>query len=333
MTSSPWSHILRWLAHTWFYFALFAVFCLGWFVPEVGIWMKQVKATNYLIAAAFFLNGLTLSTRTLVSNLRQWKVLLVAMGVIFGVTPLLILAARQAVPAEYAILAVGFQLLSGVPTTLVSAVVLTRIARGNTAIALYITVLANVLSVVVVPLVLFFTLRLDAPPQLFIDTAISLLLLVLLPTVVGQAVRPYIHGWVTKHIKMLGVISQCTILLFIITGLSALPTEIPGIIWGAVFALALVMHGGMLGLGHLAGKLLRSDTATRRALTLSTAQKSLILTVFLYSQLLLPLGEKFSLAVLPGIAYYIIELALDSIIAERWGRHASHLDVSTAVQS
>jgi sodium/bile acid cotransporter 7 len=315
-----------WGERFWFYGALALVFAVGWYLPGVGGGMKRMGVTPYLVAVAFFLNGFTLPTAALRQGLRQWPLLLGALLLTFGWPTLIVFCGRSLVPGGDTPLGQGLQLLAAVPTTLASAIVLTRIAGGDGAIALYLTVVANLLGVVIAPFLLHLTLGVAGAEIDLQGTVGSLALTVVVPTLVGQLAHWQWASWSQRHLKGLGVLSQVTVLLFILTGLVALPREgISVRIGGGICALVLGLHVMQLGVGALLGHLWRAARPTRLALTLCVGQKSLVLSVFLWERLLDPLGAAYGIAVLPAIAYYIIELVGDSVLAQWWG--GQHRDV------
>jgi solute carrier family 10 (sodium/bile acid cotransporter), member 7 len=307
------------VGHCWFYIALVIVFLIGWDVPAVGAWMKAANSTRYLVAIAFLVNGLSLPSTLLVGTLRRWPALIAAVFIVFAVAPALVYGMRLVLPGSGTPLAMGFQFLAAVPTTLVTAVVLTRLAGGNSALALYITLLTNLLAVLVVPALMALTLG-NAVHLDIVGTTLNLALIVVAPTLAGQLIRRAALAWADRHAHTFGLVSQGTVLLFLVTGLAELPRGQVSVAIGAVaLAFALMLHLAMLAAGDLAGRVLREEEPTRMALLFSSAQKSLVLSVYLYAQLF---GGRpgFGLAVLPAIAYYLIELSLDSGIAQWWGR-------------
>ncbi|MHB9024762.1 MAG: bile acid:sodium symporter [Armatimonadota bacterium] len=309
------------LARSWFYLALLLCFVLGRYVPQVGVWLKEIGSTPYLVAFAFFLNGLTLSTESLLVGWRQGGVLLASLLLIFVISPGLVLLTVQFLPGGQSPLADGFVLLAAVPTTLVSAVVLTRVAGGNAAVALQITVLANLLAIGVVPQLMRFTLGASGVALDAWGITANLALTVLLPTVAGQLVRLRWKHAIDRQERLLGVLAQISVLAFLLIGFSALPQSgVSPRIWAIVIGGGLALHLVLLLAGAASSNLLRATPEIRRALILSTAQKSLVITVFLWQRLLMPLGPAYAIAILPGITYYVIELTLDSILAQWWGQ-------------
>jgi len=311
--------VLPGLERCWFYLALAAAFGAGWFAPALGKGMDAIGMTPYLVALAFFLNGLTLPTDSLVGGLRQWPLLAVGMLNTF-VLPLAVVAlAFQLLPGEDTPLGIGFLMLAVVPTTLVSAVVLTRLAGGNGAVALYLTVLANLLAIVLVPLLMRAALPGGEGAQIpLLITVFKLIYTVLLPTVGGQLLRIVTFRWVDSRRRRLNFISQITILLFVVNGMAALPHHtLSPVLWGGVMVGAVLLHMLLMLTAEGSARLLRADAPTRRAFTLSTSEKSLAVAVVLRTQLFPGLG---GLVLLPAIMYYVAQLIIDNILAHRWGK-------------
>ncbi len=309
------------LGRNWFYLALAVTFLGGWLAPGPGRLLSQAGVTPWLVAFAFFLNGFTLSTESLRENARLWHVALPALVITFGVSPALVLLARLLLPGGHSALADGFQLVAAVPTMLVSAVIITRMATGNTTVALYLTVVTNLLAILIVPPLLLVTLRLGAVNMW--GTSANLLLTVLLPTIAGQlANRRWPHA-ALAHARPIGIVSQFIILVFILLGTAQLPhTHLAPTLLLLIVLACLAHHLLLLVLGDTAGRLLHFDLPTRHALAFCAAQKSIAIITLLVQSLFVPLGPAFGLAALPGIIYYVTELSFDSMLAGWWARRA-----------
>ncbi|HEX2951052.1 MAG TPA: bile acid:sodium symporter, partial [Armatimonadota bacterium] len=80
----------------------------------------------------------------------------------------------------------------------------------------------------------------------------------------------------------------------------------------------VVLHVVLLVLGHLSGRVIGVAEPERRALTFCSAQKSFIFNVLLANRLFIGNNLAFGLAILPGMIYYLIELTIDSVIAQCW---------------
>ena len=107
------------------------------------------------VAIIFFLQGLSLPTRSLINGykpLRLHGFTLIWNFVCFpAITLLLFFPMAQFLSAE---LLLGFGVLAFLPTTVASATAYTAISDGNVANAIFSTVLSNLLAVFVVPTVL-----------------------------------------------------------------------------------------------------------------------------------------------------------------------------------
>lgn len=309
------------LARHWFFLALAATFLAGWLAPGAGRLLGQAGVTPWLVACAFFLNGFTLSTESLRENMRRWHVALPALIITFGISPALVLLARMWLLGGHSALADGFQLVAAVPTMLISAVVITRMATGNTTVALYLTVVTNLLAILIVPPLLLLTLH-HGGLHLW-GTSTDLLLTVLCPTIVGQLANRRWPRAALSYARPLGVVSQCIILAFILLGTAQLPHARPAPALLLLIVLAcLAHHLLLLALGNAAGRLLRYDPPTRHALAFCAAQKSIAIITLLVQSLFAPLGPAEGLAALPGIIYYVTELSFDSLLAQWWARRS-----------
>ena len=88
-------------------------------------------------------------------------------------------------------------------------VVLTRIAKGNQALALLLSIISNILGVVTVPFMLK-TLMNDSIPLRAVDLIGKLMLTVLLPLIIGyswKTLSTSMKNFVNKHKVILSMIS------------------------------------------------------------------------------------------------------------------------------
>lgn len=315
----PSSAVRNVLARYWYYLGIVTMFLIGWTHPSVGLWMKSVGVTPYLVAIAFFLNGFALSTESLLGSLKQWRILCVALLITFAVSPAMIWGIRQLIPGGDSLIGQGFQIVSLVPTLFVSAVVLTRIAKGNAAIALYLTVVSNLLAIIVAPILIMLTFGRHGAKLNLTSTSISMIFTVLIPTIAGQVARKRWENWAVCHAKLVTITSQCTILIFIINGVASIPRSVlnPSVVLIAI-AGGIILHIVLMGIGNMASSLLGLDERTRRAMIFCSAQKSFVFNVLLCEHLFAGNNNAFGLAILPGIIYYLLVLAIDSVIAQRW---------------
>lgn len=321
--SSSGKRLAAWIASGWFNPAIGIAFALGIWKPSWGHAINVIFPTSYLVAVAFLLNGLTLSADMLAGSLRHWRLLALELGIVFVLMPAFIFAIRLIIPGGDSGLACGFQLLVVIPTTLVSAVVLSQIARADSATALYLTVLTNLLAIILVPPIMQFTLGRAGASLDVLGTSLKLLLTVFLPTMAGVIIHQFGKRAINAFIKPINTASRLMIIVFILTGLSPLQkSHATAALWAFAIVAALIIHVTFLFFADIAARILRATPPTRHAAAICTSQKSLAVASLLFEKLLAPLGPAYSIALLPSVAYYVAATIFDTLLAQHWGRRS-----------
>lgn len=149
------------------------------------------KVIGQGVTLIFLLSGLSLELSQLTQAIANIPLNLLIQFMTFGAWPVLAvpltrsIAAFQILPAP---LIDGLLILMTLPTTVNMCVILTSSAGGNVAAALCNSVLSNLIGIFLTPAWLFYLFgsQIRLP---FLDMVIKLLYKVLLPVVVGQALR------------------------------------------------------------------------------------------------------------------------------------------------
>src|SRR6516164_5109187 len=128
------------LARRWFLLVIVVGAVAVWRWPAGLRWTRSVDPTA-TGAVAIFLSAWTLESRRLLGALVRPAAALGALCVSYGLLPSLALLAGHLLP--HPDLRIGLLLIASVPCTLASAVIWTRLAGGNEATALLITLLTN----------------------------------------------------------------------------------------------------------------------------------------------------------------------------------------------
>lgn len=182
----------------WFMFGLVAIALLvtadsSLLSVKPGLWLKLHNGPDAVIVLIFFLSGLALDTRQVKQGLADVRGTALALLLIFIVAPGVAFL-FSLLPLEAGII-VGLLLISAMPTTLSSGVVMTGSSGGNMAHALLITILANALAVITIPLTLSLLLGLSGDSrEVHIDhlpIMIKIATLVLLPLLLGIGLRRF----------------------------------------------------------------------------------------------------------------------------------------------
>ncbi|KAK9153698.1 hypothetical protein Sjap_001178 [Stephania japonica] len=237
------------------------------------------------------------------------------------------------VPQEFV---TGLAIFTCMPTTLSSGVALTQLVGGNTALALAMTVVSNLLGILIVPILLSNFIADGAgvtipTGQLFRGLVITLLV----PLILGKISRDYISGvakYVDQNRKLLSMTSA--VLLSLVPWMQvsksrSLLLMVRPIIFLIAIGLGLLLHLILLALNTLAAKSLsiisggRTSVFTKnenfRALVMVTSQKTLPVMVAVVEQLRGAFGES-GLLILPCVAAHINQIIFDSFLVSFWLR-------------
>jgi sodium/bile acid cotransporter 7 len=207
------------LVRNWFVLGLLAAVALAFAFPEPGApggWLRPEASTKGAIAVIFLLQGLTLDLRALREGLFRWRLHVLVQAFTYLVFPLLGIALDAAVgrhlPAE---LRLGFLFLAVLPTTVSTAIVFTSLAGGNAAGALLNATLSNVLGVIVTPFWVGALLQSRGEAFSVLPMMRELALLILLPLVVGQFVRPLLRARIAPHKAKVGNVNSGLVLFIV----------------------------------------------------------------------------------------------------------------------
>lgn len=172
------------------------------------------------VALLFFLYGARLSPAAVVAGLSHWRL----QGLVFFSTFVLfpcIGLAVTAVTRPYLppALNLGLFYLCLLPSTVQSSIAFTAIAGGNVPAALCSASVSNLLGIVVTPLLA--AVFLEAHGVGFNASGIrDIALQLLLPFVAGQAVRPLIGNWLSRHGALTSFVDRGSILLIVYAAFS-----------------------------------------------------------------------------------------------------------------
>jgi solute carrier family 10 (sodium/bile acid cotransporter), member 7 len=315
------------LRRHWFILGLVAAAALAFTFPEVGARggpLRPAVTTKAGVALIFLVQGFAISTASLRAGALRWRLHAVAQLFIFALFPACVLAldalAGARLPAD---LRSGFLYLSIVPTTIASCVVFTATARGNVSGALFNSAFANVIGVVVTPLLaaLLLGARGDAPPLL--PMMMEIAGLVAAPLLAGQLLRRVLRDRPIDAARA-SVLSNVIILYIVFiafagsVGTGAFDEAglvvTAGVVAGAAFIFAL-----LTGAAAAAGSALGFDPADVRALVFVAPQKTLAAGAPM-AQIIFEADPALGVILLPLIAYHTVQLLGGASLAAGLGR-------------
>jgi len=209
-----------------FILSLLATVALASFLPATGVMAPIVGwASDIAIGLLFFLHGARLSREAVVGGLKQPKLHGAVLASTFLVFPLLGLALRALFPNLLAPeLWTGVLFVTTLSSTVQSSIAFTSIARGNVPAAVCAATASNLLGILLTPLLVSVVLHKTGSAG-GLDSALNIVVQLLLPFVAGQALRPWIGAWAARHNKVLGLVDRGSILLAVYSAFGAAVVE------------------------------------------------------------------------------------------------------------
>jgi sodium/bile acid cotransporter 7 len=238
-----------------------------------------------------------------------------ALAVSYGFLPALAWAAGTLLPSPD--LRTGLLIIASVPCTLASAVLWTRLAGGNEAVALLVVLLGTAASWLVTTV----WLTLTTSARVSLDTAglmRDLALVLVVPVALGQGVRllPGMVRTVERRRTLIGVVSRMLILAILLLAAVDLGDHTAELSAAAVALTAvacLVTHLAALFVGLAGGRALGFAPADGIAAAFAGSQKTLPVGLFLFESYY---KTEYPLAVVPLVLYHLGQLVADTFVAD-----------------
>lgn len=282
-------------------------------------------AVNLAVGLLFLLYGARLKPEAIWAGLSHWRL----QALIFASTYLLFpvmgvavtLVLRGHLPND---ILTGLLFLCLLPSTVQSSIAFTSIARGNVPGALCSASLSNMLGVILTP-ILVSQLLPAASGGFSLEALEDIALQILLPFLVGQALRPWIGAWLGRHSVLTAVVDRGSVLVVVYAAFSA------GMVAGIWHQLSPASIGAVL-LVDLAMLTLIIGATTRASRALGFSQEDEIAIVFCGSKksmaggipmaaILFP-GHAIGLIVLPLMLFHQAQLFVCATLARRYAHRA-----------
>jgi solute carrier family 10 (sodium/bile acid cotransporter), member 7 len=221
-------------------------------------------------------------------------------------------------------LALGMLYLCLLPSTIQSSLAFTSIAGGNVAAAMCSATLSSLVGTVLTPLLV--ALLASAHGSASTGTAIrEIFILLILPFLAGQLLRPLIGGFVARHKAILGFTDRGAILLVVY---GAFGEAVRAGIWHmlppasllAVIGIAACVLAFALLATHFTAEKLGFDRADTIAIVFCGSKKSLAAGVPM-AGVLFP-GPDLGMIILPTMLFHQIQLMVCAVLAKRWAQAA-----------
>ncbi|MCC2981415.1 bile acid:sodium symporter family protein [Sphingomonas sp. IC4-52] len=311
-----------------FVLALVGTMLLASFLPARGMAAPVFESlTTAGIVLLFFLHGAKLSREAILGGARNWRLHLAVLATTFVLFPLLGLA-FVSLPILEGPIAAGLLFLTLLPSTVQSSIAFTAIARGNVAAAVCSASFSNLLGIIVTPaLVAIVMSRPGASASISIDSVQAIALELLLPFLLGHALRPWLGSFVSRHKKLVSIVDRGSILLVVYTAFSA---AVVGGLWQRLsgeslillLAVCCALLAAILLLTRAAGRLLGFNREDSIVLLFCGSKKSLATGVPIAGLLFPP--AQVGAVILPLMIFHQIQLIACAVIARRYAEKAEN---------
>jgi len=322
------------LKHNWFLIGILASLLLGFLLPGIELTLNPGGiARTILIVLLFLISGFTLPSEAVTSGLKDYRLHIYIQTFIFLFIPAFILLTTLPFRSVWEQqLYTGIFAVAVLPTTIASCIVFTQVSGGNVMATMFNAALANIVGVVISPLLLSLLIRggdpLPASEVLGILKNLSLQMLI--PIACGQLLRRFFKQVAVKQKKRLSVASSIFILLILFFSFSktARNPEFMGHLWTMLgpFGYLAVAHILLLLIAYGGARLLRFSRANTISVLYAAPQKTLAVGVPLISTYFASNPEILGMALLPLVFYHAWQLLVAGFVkSTRFVRESEHM--------
>lgn len=297
-------------------------------LPAQGVFAARFGvATNLAIALLFFLHGARLSSAVVVAGLLHWRLHLLILLTTFALFPLLGLALGFFPPSLLAPpLYHGILFLCVLPSTVQSSIAFTSTAGGNVPAALCAASTSNIAGMFLTPLLAGLLLSAGGNDAFSWEVLRNILLQLLAPFLLGQALQPWIGGWVRAHRRLLAPVDRGSILMIVYLAFSKAVVEGLWHTFSAGDLMAVVIANGLilalvLCFTMFGSRRLGFDRPDEVAITFCGSTKSLASGIPIANVLFA--GQATGALLLPVMLFHQMQLMASAVIAQHYRHRAS----------
>ncbi|KAI7730037.1 hypothetical protein M8C21_019988 [Ambrosia artemisiifolia] len=327
--------LLNFVSSNFLPLALIGGVALGLANPSLGCLAHSYHVSKVSTFGIFIISGLTLRSDEIGAAAEAWPVGLFGIASILLFTPFFsrLILQLHLQPQEFV---TGLALFCCMPTTLSSGVALTRLAGGNSALALAMTVISSLLGILVVPFSISKLIAGGVGTSVPADQLFkSLIVTLLIPLILGKVLRESFKGvtnFADNNRKLLSNLNSLLLSLVpwiqVSRSRSLLLAVKPAVFLVAV-AMGALLHLILLGFNALSIQILRAASGGSKsvfakkenatALLFVASQKTLPVLVAVVDQLGGTFGES-GLLVLPCVAAHLNQIIMDSFFVSFWNK-------------
>jgi sodium/bile acid cotransporter 7 len=318
----------------WFLLGMLVATLLAYFIPSFGATgggMHAEIVINVGVFLVFFLHGVNLSSEQIRHGLKNWKLHIMVQLFTFLVFPVLWVISNKLLGSHVpALLMLGFLYLCALPSTISSSVALTGSAGGNVPAAILNASMSSVFGIFMTPWLVSLVVGTGSGGIDLGSTLLDLCIMLLLPLVLGQLLRPLLGKFFARHKKYTNLIDKIVILLLVY---AAFCNSMVSGMWqtqgDTVILIAFVGSAVLLAVILLmttsTAKLLKFNHADRVAAVFCASKKSLAAGAPM-AALIFGDNPGLGLILLPIMIYHPLQLIVCSVMAEAYAsKHKQQL--------
>lgn len=320
--------MLKLLALDRFTILLFVMVILASVLPVSGQAADVFAViTTVAIAILFFLHGAKLSREAVIQGFMHWQLHALVFTFTFALFPILGLLAKPVlVPMLGQELYWGFLFMCFLPSTVQSSIAFTSVAQGNVAGAVCSASFSNLIGMFITPvMVAFFILGQSEHGFDPTSSILQITLLLLVPFVLGQLLRPYVFPYMQKMPSIVKAFDQGSILMVVY---GAFSSAVVAGLWQEVsvgtLILLIIVCSVLLTIIMLLGlflpRWLGFNRADQKTIFFCGSKKTLASGVPM-AQILF-IGQPLGMIVLPIMIFHQIQLMVCGIIANYWAKQS-----------
>ncbi|MCH6258585.1 bile acid:sodium symporter [Puniceicoccaceae bacterium K14] len=326
------SKVVQFIKSQGFLVGLFGAVVAALIVPQLGERggpLKPEITTKLAVILTFVIQGLSLPTRQILKSAMKFRLHAYCQISAFAVAPLLMLGTLFLVGDWiHESIRYGFIYLAVLPTTISSAIVMTTNANGDSSSALFSTTLSNILGIFITPLFcaqLIGTTSGGFPPVGPLISKLSIL--ILLPLIAGQLIRPFVREWAQSSKKLFKRLSNGFIVFIVF---AAFCNSVQSGVWQSVGFLALIktflLVSAFLGLFSVlvwsASPIGASNYSERITILFCGSQKTLAAGVPMAAVIFAETSGNVNpgLIILPIMCYHPMQLFLAGYLVGRFNK-------------
>jgi sodium/bile acid cotransporter 7 len=149
---------------------------------------------------------------------------------------------------------------------------------------------------------------------------------VLVPTLIGHVLRPWLQNAVKQYTVHISVFNQLIVLLIILNAVSSSTTRIlqAGQVLFLVFFFMLCLHLSFLFINQVIARLICLDLPSTAAFTIHNTQKALTIAYLVWAGYF---AVEYPMALIPAITYHLTQMFMGTIVAHRFRKKAEFADV------